>query len=190
MRFAFLFFCLAACSEAPAWVDAGAEVDAGPAPADAGLRAFVTSNTFIGNLRAAANAPLSGYEGANTLCKRHAADAGLGGAWVAFVGSSVATPASRLSAMGPWSKRLTDGGQAVVIRNLASAVVSSVDVDERGRTVSGDIWTGKMGPACSDWRAETGSGAVGSPSVSGGTGWQNVGSRACNLKFSLLCLEQ
>ena len=182
---------LCACGEAPILTDGGSgEVDAGPAKSDAGLRAFVTSKAFTGNLRAEANAPSSGYEGANTLCKQHAADAGLKGSFVAFVGSSLTSPASRISASGPWSKQLPDGGRTVVLVNLNSAPVANVDVDERGRKVSGDVWTGKSGPACTDWRADTGTGSIGSPSVSGGTGWQDVGSKPCNLKFSLLCLEQ
>ena len=157
---------------------------------DGGRRAFLTSTTYSGNLKIAGNASSSGYEGANTLCARHAADAGLGGQWIAFVGSIANAPATRVSGSGPWSKRLPDGGQSVAIVSLASALVASVDVDERGGAASGEIWSGRAGPACSDWHAETGEGIVGSPTPAAGIGWQNTGSRVCNLKFSLLCLEQ
>lgn len=166
-------------------------VDAGPPPIvpDAGRFAFLTSTRYSGDLKTASNLS-SSYVGANALCARHAADAGRGGSWVAFVGSSSNAPASRVSGAGPWLKRLPDGGQTVALASLAAAPVSSVNVDEKGAAVSGDVWSGRAGPGCGDWREETGEGSIASVTPSGGTGWQNVGKRACDLKHSLLCLEQ
>ncbi len=157
---------------------------------DGGLRAFVTSSKYPGDLKTAAHAASSGFSGADELCARHAADAGLKGQWAAFLGSNVTPPASRISGSGPWVKPLPDGGTQVASFNLAEAWVASIDADEKGLPASSDIWSGRGGPACSDWRSESGNGSVGSASAASRSGWQNLGSRTCNLKLSLLCLEQ
>ena len=182
---------LTACEE-PAPVPPGGKdggVDAGEAN-DGGRRAFLTSSQYTGNLKIAGNASTSGYTGANSLCARHAADAGLGGEWVAFVGSQTGAPATRVPGSGPWSRQLSDGGRTVVIVSLSSAPVASVDVDETGAAAMAQIWSGRAGPACSDWHSESGSGSIASPNPGAGKDWQNVGTRACDVKLSLLCLEQ
>ncbi|MBS2013979.1 MAG: hypothetical protein JST00_13905 [Deltaproteobacteria bacterium] len=119
--------------------------DADPALADGGgdgpkhthPLVFVTSGKF--------SSALGGPAGADTICNSVAADAGLGGAYRAFLrqgGVSATTlikPGPYYGADGQLTFASFPNDPAIPIR------------DERGDTTPLDVWTGELDASCGDW---------------------------------------
>lgn len=171
----------------------------------ASRRMFVTSSIHGGDLRAEGDAG-TGLAGADALCARQAAAAGLGGTWVAYLSDDTTDAYTRLGT-GPWAN-VADGG--VVFRDVAqvrTAVPSSdPSIDERGRSDSAagfsrrDFWHGSSsdgrrvtGKNCRNWT--TTSAAASESGLAGrftDAGLENdaVPQAPCSEPYYLLCFER
>lgn len=178
-------------------------IDAGVADADAEagytgpLRAFVTSQTWTGNL--------GGIAGADQKCKDAAQAGNLGGsgnwmAWVSTNGAATTVRAiDRLTSLGPWQMvdgtiiavdrtDLTDGQLAAALRrDEKNTVVDAVN----DRTWTGTRPDGTPGQNdCAKWTAGNGqnAGTVGEANQANGN-WSNLGPESCNNDNRLYCFE-
>lgn len=190
------------------------ERDAGPAappdaraPADAGyveaeadaprgpLRAFVTSETWSGNL--------GGLAGADLKCKLAAEAAGLGGTgvWIAWAStnSDNVRALDRLTSEGPW--HLVDGTvlaatKADVVDGVMSPALRRTELNQAIDAVNDRTWTGTRADGasaqydCARWMSGNGNsaGTVGEANQSNGT-WSNLGPESCNNLNRLYCFE-
>lgn len=162
------------------------------ATGEAGLRVFITSASFSGDLRTEARAA-SGLDAADALCQTAADGAGLGGRFIAYLSSNTDDAVSRFASEdGPF--HLLDG--QTVVYPTAAAIgggAKAEPTNERGGSVGlDDFWTG--------------SSAGGKASGNDCRGWTSadlfddgsIGSRfgdseydmACSGSYRLLCLEQ
>lgn len=205
----------AALSGCQSEVDLGAPADV-PAPdgGDAapsgplGLRAFVTSASFTGDLVSAAGGGTDGLAAGDALCATAAKGAGLSGQWIAYLSSGA--DAAKDHVVDDGAFYAVDGTTKLFENKLAVGARAEVEIpDEKGGRPT-DIMTGvdKFGdPAASSgpatfWTGSTASGEVAdtcaswtSPdlSVEGSYGYYlegSSGSSACYHERHLLCLEQ
>lgn len=175
-------------------------VDAGAADADADaprgpLRAFVTSQTWSGNL--------GGLAGADLKCKQAAEAAGLGGTgvWVAWAStnSDNVRALDRVTSNGPW--HLVDGTVLAVDKaDLTDGVLDpALRRTEQNQVIDAmndRTWTGTRPdgtPAqndCARWMSgsSNSAGAVGEANQKGGN-WTNLGPESCNNANRLYCFE-
>lgn len=180
--------------------------DATTVPTDAGdggapeggpgfKRVFVTSTTFQGSL--------GGLAGADSLCTGLAAQASLGGAWVAWLSSKSVGAGSnardRVTGTGPW--RLVDGTPAVQRANLQGALPlqAAIRMNELGAMVPANtpVWTATRinGLAddndCTAWSSAQFA-VAGSVGAAGSTnsGWTSDDKGSCSDVAALYCFEQ
>lgn len=185
----------------PPQQDAGTvPVDAGAADADADagprgpLRAFVTSQTWTGNL--------GGLAGAAALCKQAADAAGLGGQWVAWLSTNGNNAVDRLTGVGPWQLvdgtviatnkvDLTDGAMPQRLRRTEKNQVIDT-LDDRVWTATNPNGTATA-PDCNGWTANANArGIVGQANEANGA-WTNLDTGAngegCGNTNRLYCFE-
>lgn len=183
--------------------------DAGDAAAAEGLRAFVTSATFKGDLVTPAGGGLSGLAAADKLCQTAAGGAGLEGTFVAFISSGSDGAATRLVDGGPYfavdrKTKLYENKAGVAAR--AERPIP----DERGHeafdTYAGKDKFGDITAGTSIASFWTGSSGAGQPTGDDCRGWTTSdlfvdGSFAtylgastiklsCDQERHVLCLEQ
>lgn len=162
-----------------------------------GLRVFVTSGTYKGDLATAGGA-LTGLAGADALCARSARTAGLTtrGRWVAWLSDSKTDATARVvdGAAGFY----TVSGDLVMsqVRSMqAGRPDTYVTVDERGdsRSYGATGWTGststgvKAPSNCDDW---TSSDPRDFGAISGSDLYTMGGSASCGQAQRLYCFEQ
>ena len=105
------------------------------------------------------------------------------------------TGPSRLTATGPWYQKRADGTFILTSNdtaNLQTGALSSLSIDEQGRTLvsSPSFWTGMHADSttslytCSSWASNSDDGAIGA----GTTLSSSIGS--CFSAYRLLCIEQ
>lgn len=152
-----------------------------------GKRAFATSTLKDGNI--------GGLSGADAECQRLGA---LGGQWKAWLSSSTASAASRLS-HNDMAYFLVDGTK--IADNFDDLVDGTLDAaiskDESGASVTDDAWTGTLangensGYMCSNW-ASNSAAQTGTTGAATGTtaSWTLSTSAQCNAMKRIYCLEQ
>jgi hypothetical protein len=157
--------------------------------ADAGQAAFVSSTTTTG--------AMNGLFGADKMCSDLATSAGLGGTWVAWLGTNASPPGTRLTFAGPW--HLVSGQQIAKTRALLITspftLEHPIDRDERGIPVSNaTAWTGPFGLLalgdCSMWNVAS----AGPTSYIGSTAaidqsWTESTTAACSTAHHLYCFQ-
>lgn len=155
-----------------------------------GLRVFVTSTVYSGNLGGAA--------GADAHCQTVADAKALGGTWVAWVSDGQTSPSTRITTQGPWQNLVG----VEVFKNHANmlTVPESFLLDESGAHPQ---WLGYASPRtgvneeakptgsdCSGW---TSAAATSSSTTSSGQQDQywggGAGPVACDSKAPLICFE-
>lgn len=156
-------------------------------------RAFVTSTTFTGDLRADVGGA-TGVDAADTICQTAADGVLLGGKWKAFVDEGTLRAHERIADVGPWYEVRAAGETPLRLfnnrANLLSAPLSKLNRDERGRTTYGDAWTGAgQERSCLGWTTTSGYGVVGR--VGGESDWRATSStEGCYGRNHLYCFEQ
>ncbi len=165
-------------------------------------RVFVTDLSLDGDLATAGAGTGAdpGAAGADNLCAAQATKYALGGHWVAWVSTSHADAADRLSA-GPWN--LVDNTTLVASSLgdlLANGPAHAIDMFPDGTTeVLGDlVWTGSNpagrlggGDDCADWTSSAGGTGGSGNDLSSGPAilWTANGDRACSTLSVLYCFE-
>ena len=165
-----------------------------------GMRLFVTSTAYPGNLASAGQAA-DGLTGADNLCNLAAQASLKGGTWKAWLSSQSVSALTRLQDVGPWYQELADGTVVKTFNNkanLSTAPLASVTADENGGQVyDADVWTGTApggqasGSTCSGFSTTSSSysGTVGSTGYAGGA-WTQSSSRGCYQSARLYCFQQ
>jgi hypothetical protein len=178
--------------------EAGDPPDAsdGGEPSDAAAtarRVFITSFTYRGNaISASGGAP--GSLGADVLCGRVAALAGLTGTFRAWLSDTNQAAAQHVPEPGPFYD--VTRTRLVFTKNPAEAIPLIPIPDQNGNQLPGGdrgAWTGSTtaGLKLNDCDGWTASGAMGT----GGDGnlpiqWASSGARACDTSRRLYCFEK
>lgn len=159
-------------------------------------RVFVSSSTSTGDFKAFGDTTDgNGLNGANAFCAQAAADAGLGGRWVAWLSVTGNDALNRIVDVAPWY--LVDETTRVFDTHaqLASQANVPVNMDENGDTVSGRAWTGTtlLGTAhsarCDEWKNDgTQLGAWGD--IGNAFDWSYKNTDWCSTTAHLYCFEQ
>lgn len=172
--------------------DAGAEADADASAARPRV-VFVTRKTLAGDF--------GGFASADALCTAEAADAGLGGSFVAWLSVAGKKPVDALSRLsdraGGWS--LVDGGEVFASKDaIATSTFPKLGIAQTayGETTSGRAWTGTRpsGAAetadCTEWMkaAVDVAGVEGIVGAEDGT-WTSAASDYCTNANHLICFE-
>lgn len=155
----------------------------------------MTSETYDGKLRGRApNAP-SPEAAADAMCDTLTAASGVGGRWQAYISSPHTSVIDHIQGNGPWV--LANG--LTLFANRAQLTVAPVNlptVDEFGRGVVGNIWTGTLrggvraAEDCEGW-ASSGDGIYGAVWQIGAGYFPGVGELySCSTRHHLLCLER
>ena len=178
--------------------DAGANADAadGATKGPGGLRVFVSSARYNGNL--------GGLAGADAKCSQLAADAKLGGQWVAWVGTPGNSAKDRLTSAGPW--RLVNGPQVAANKaDLVDGTIAAIiDRTENGVVVapdgswSGYVWTGTLwnfnadSMTCAQWTSASANDAAGVGKVQSTMValWTFENRSSCDKLQRLYCFER
>ncbi|MBS2019702.1 MAG: hypothetical protein JST00_42965 [Deltaproteobacteria bacterium] len=165
---------------------------------------FVTVNLYLGDLRTEGGAA-TGLEGADKICNREAASAGIAGVFRAWLSTSTVAAKDRIAPVGPW--KLVDGTTIFPGAAVAGAPQRYIQLDANGKRIfaSNDpqVWTAtgfdglllKGDTACADWTsaATSASSGVGSTVGSGGD-WTDYGIGGtkvfCSARARLFCFEQ
>jgi hypothetical protein len=140
--------------------------------------------------------------GADAICQRHAAAAGLKGTFKAWLATSdVNTPKRLFTTGGAGGYRLVGG--ATVANDWADLVDGSIaggiNTNEIGVAVTGYVWTqtnrfgelGGYGIGCSGFTTTAGVGRVGRAGESASTWVSSVDNQSCATpNLSLYCFEQ
>ncbi len=156
--------------------------------------AFVTSETFDGNL--------GGIAGADAKCQNAADVAGLGGewkAWISFTPNDL--PAARFSfASRGYETMLGDYVGGRPLDSFPARVATKIDIDENGQQQLDFplVWTGigadghTQGPICNAWTTNSNGngGTVGDSRNNLNDGWTNTTNRSCDMLNRLYCFEQ
>lgn len=168
---------------------------------DAGVRQmFVTSSRWPGSLVSLPAADAGADAGvldalatADALCTAHALDAGLGGAWVAWLSTSQVTAASRLPA-GRWT--LVGAADQLVVDDAGVRLTTVLNRNERGvRVPASSVWTGipisddNFGFTCLEWTAGDG-GFTATVGVTDGGRWHADHIEPCETLSRLYCFER
>jgi hypothetical protein len=177
-----------------------------PWPAGAKI-VFATSLTFTGDL--------GGLDGGDARCEALATDAGLPGAFLAFLSDvppqgPTVTAASRFTGNGPWLLRTRDARGRLLrpfddLAQLAGPPRTPIDQDERGRVFGPfdkrHAWTGTLldggaeAPApmrdttCRSWSTIAATGLYGIIDVPTDL-WSGLGAVSCASDNRLYCFEQ
>jgi hypothetical protein len=165
----------------------------GDAPSDVANVAFVTSSRHTGDL--------GGLAGADAICAARAAEAGLPGTFIAWLGTTAFPAWSRLAGSRGW--RRVDGTAFADNRDdlVTSAPLAPLVLDELGNDAR-DVpmtfaWSGMRADGstepisnCLDWTsaAPTDQANVGLPSA-GGPGYISETGAACDQLGALYCVE-
>lgn len=159
-------------------------------------KVFVTSETSGGNL--------GGLSGADATCQQHAANAGLGGTWVAWLSSSTSHAIDRLTGDGPWVR--LDGEPVFANKAAIADQFGKPDnglwLDESGTWLPSDrIWTGtgiggrfaeSIGDSCQGWtsNAMADQARIGQVGRSNGAAWTSFSFTTCDQSGTrLICFE-
>ncbi len=161
-----------------------------------GKSVFVTSTN-------SANGNFGGLAAADARCEAHAADAGLGSGYHAWLSDST-TPASlRIGqASVPYVKR--SNGQKVLIANNYSdlrdgSLLARFDTTEHGLTKTNgtSVWTGTNTNAsaaafhCNNWSsADAGLTGLAGTTPTSGQAWTTNAQQPCNQPAALYCIQQ
>jgi hypothetical protein len=178
---------------------AGAEIPAGLSTCRAtqSTEACAWTRVFVSSISYSAN--LGNLAGADANCQALADAAQLGGTWRAFLSSSAASAATRLS-HSILSYRRIDG--ALVATSGASFFstthVNPIDRDEHGAQLFNvEVWTGSGGSGvgsggCADWTSSDSGGSFPAVGLSGRTdgGWADIYLQFCDRVAYLYCVEQ
>lgn len=170
--------------------DAGAPSEAGTGEPGGPLKAFVSSTLTTGNI--------GGLTGADDLCNKAAAAAGLPGKYTAWLSTTTVDAIDRITANGPW--HLVNGTE--VAKDKADLVKGTLakrfDKDEKGNTPPPEedrVWTG-TGPNgrfsssdCNGWGGTGGKGLVGEAEQTNG-GWTSLVEESCTEVNRVYCLQQ
>lgn len=152
---------------------------------------FVTERTVAGNF--------GGIAGGDAICAAEAADAGLGGQFVAWVsnGSDDFDARSRFVTDAGWS--LTNDGGEVFSGPSAMANVGGPKVgiarNARGETVSGQVWTGlwgdgvRYGKDCAGWTTTQNDGVPGDIGATTAS-WTGAAPDFCIAEKRLYCFQK
>jgi hypothetical protein len=156
-------------------------------------RVFVTSTEYGG--------VLGGLAGADAICQTLASQAGLPGAYKAWLSDSTASPSTRfVRSRGPY--RLLDGTRiADNWEDLTDGLLAApIDVTESGGAVAGStgVWThtepegtARSGDDhCGNWSSASGDGDTGTHTVAGDDRWTQWGADPCNTGQHLYCFQQ
>lgn len=168
------------------------EITQTAAPSGSGLRVFVTSAVYNGNL--------GGLSGADAKCRALAIAASLGGTWKAWLSTNSISAASRLvHETSPY--KLVNG--IVIADNWADltdgSLAAPINVTETGINFSTPVWTNTAinGSSaytdqydCSGWTD-----SQPFPGSSGYSGfmdsyWTTSGAQGCSRSYALYCFEQ
>lgn len=162
-------------------------------------RAFVTSQTFTGNL--------GGVEGANAICNAAASKGNLFGTYKAWLSSNTSTPAGSMNKYNSFYRTPLSANSLIATSwtTLANGALSSaLDDDEFGNSVASSfVWTGTTtagakesgadsAVTCRDWTSSSGSdtGSVGSSGVTTSSWTDSGNNSACNIARRLFCIQQ
>ena len=159
--------------------------------------AFVTSETFDGNL--------GGIAGADAKCQDAADMAELGGTWKAWIANfndDLSSPSATysFSALGyeTFDGRFM-GGRG--FDPFPASLLSALDIDENGQAVAAEVraWTGVSSNGlastltlnCLDWTSNT-LGDIGTVGLVAGSfgDWTDAGNSGCSVPIRLYCFEQ
>jgi hypothetical protein len=178
---------------------AGAEIPVGVSSCRAvrSTEACQWKRVFVSSIPYSAN--LGNLSGADLKCQTLADAALLGGTWKAWLSSSAAAAATRLT-HSSLSYRRIDGALVAGsdISFFSNLHANPIDRDEYGTMWSNvEVWTGSGGSGvgsggCSDWTSSDPGGsfpAVGLSSRSD-SGWSNVYLQFCDRLAHLYCIEQ
>ncbi len=169
--------------------DAGVAVDA--ATSVAGKRAFLTSIRYT--------AALGGPDGADAICMAHAEAESLDGEFRAWLSTLDSAVASRLTHSTEPYRTLAGTLIAADWDDLVDgALAAPLNVDETGRMVAGDVWTGTLRDgepyATSDCggftSADIADRALCGNASSATYAWTENITPACSTPLRLYCLEQ
>jgi hypothetical protein len=173
-------------------------------------RLFLTHDGWDGDLVSAAHtlglAATTGIVAADALCNRAAAQAGLGGVWVAWLSDATHDAIARVVDVGPWYR--VDG--AKVFDNEAALTgnpLVAIELDERGNDTEltpdgGGLanvpWTGTLAngtrspSTCGDWTSNSSSthGLVGANTATTQRKWTEGSLPLCDQPYPLYCFEQ
>jgi hypothetical protein len=185
--------------------DAGAATDTGPL----GLRAFVTSATYTGDLVSAAGGAKDGHAAGDALCTSAAKGAGLTGTWVAYLSSGADSANDHVAEDGPFyavdgktrlyaSKLGVGGGAELEIPDEKGAKPSDITagVDKFGNAsasvTSASFWTGSSagGEVAETCRSWTSADLFDDGNHASYFGAETTYVLGCNQERHLLCLEQ
>jgi hypothetical protein len=146
-------------------------------------------------------AALGGPNGADTRCQMLATDAGLNGAWRAWISGNGSAPDDRFVKSNVAAYRLLDGTIVALNWNdlTDGTLAHAIDLDERGNRVSGvEVWTGTRsngesgGQKCAGFTAMAGETTrVGVSSIFTDAGWTEVYLQFCDRTDPrVYCFEQ
>jgi hypothetical protein len=167
--------------------------------ASAGKMSFVTSAGGSGDLGGWPQAGgKSGLEAADAICNTLALEAGLTGAFKAWLSSETVNAKDRFTGNGPWIR--LDGVK--IADNLLDltdgSLFSAITITEEGDYIYLPVWTGTKadgtslaGYHCSNWTDGTSTfSSSGGRSSDAYGGWTNAWSPVkCNYPYHLYCLE-
>jgi hypothetical protein len=157
-----------------------------------GLRVFITSATFTGNLTAAAR-KADGLEAADALCQTAADGANLGGRFMAYLSSKNEDAVTRFAEDGPF--HLLDG-RTVAYANASSVgggTMADVTTEKGSPLLHESFWTGSSaagrasGDDCMGWTDES---LFNDGAMASAYGGDSEVELACEHSHHLLCLEQ
>ena len=152
-------------------------------------RIFTTRTWHRGNL--------GGIAGADAECNAVASQAGLPATFRAIVSIDGDPVSERLSVNGPVHNVLGELVAADADEFWSGSLRIQLNVDARGNTAAGEVWTGST-PTGGSESANCGNWTVGMPSGDGVRGraaqtderWISAGPKQCNEQLRLYCLEQ
>jgi hypothetical protein len=168
-------------------------VDSGPdVGVDSGVkRVFVT--------RTAVNGAFGGVAAADVICQADADDAGIGGVWIAWVGTdspAPVEPGARVSGTHPY-RTMNDASIGTALYTDGPLVPIRFGPDKS--SVDAVVWTGALaggqrsGSDCGGWKNTTGSATVGTSFAFGiGGKWANdIGQvPGCDNTYHFYCFEK
>lgn len=170
-------------------------------PGSEASRVFVTGATTNGKL-VTAQAAFDGLAAADEVCAAAAADAGLGGQWVAWLSDSATNALDRIGGNGPWER--LDGVRVFADRAaLAEGAVAPIRISETGEDVGlALVWTGtfedgtRTSRHCSSWTDDTTDVQTFHPvtgfagSTDGLDTWSFLNEVSCLNELHLYCFER
>lgn len=189
-------------TEPDAGASDGSVIDAST-PYTGPLRVFVTSLPHDGKFGGVD----AGLEGADNFCQGLAAQAKLGGRWVAWLSTSTTDAASRLLGAKDHAFVLVHDAGPLFAANAFGpggtvTPFNAMSVDETGATVADAVWTGTgpdgrktpLGPPapfCNEWSTN-----VNGNNVAGETGdsankmnWSASNTSTCDVPHRVFCFE-